>query len=250
MGAVLAQAQNGKQRAIWYASKAFSKTRTRYSATKRELLSIVHFKRHFWHYLLGRKFTIITDHRVLQWLHNFKDTDGLTARWLEKLAVFDCEVQHKPGKSIGHADVLSCIPQATVQIIQHDPKVVDLSDVKRTVEDEWPNAKPRIDPSTLPTEVHTTPHQAPRPPNPSSSANPNKLTWSWNLRAPWKNWQYIQLQRFSCSLCFLGLQDECWNRPCFLTKVSDKLPEVWHSASKITLATISRVKSTIHLPPL
>ena len=31
-------------------------------------------------------------------------------------------------------------------------------------------------------------------------------------------------------------------------KVPDKLPEVWHSQSKITLATVSRVKSTIHLP--
>ena len=173
MGAVLAQVQNGKERAICYASKAFSKAQTRYSATKRELLAIVHFTRHFRHYLLGRKFTIVTDHRALQWLHNFKDPDGLTARWLEKLAAFDYEVRHKPGKSIGHADGLSRIPQAKVQIIHHDPKVVDLSEVQPTVEDEWPNAKPGTDSNTLPTEVLTTPHQAPQPPNPTSSANPN-----------------------------------------------------------------------------
>ena len=43
-------------------------------------------------------------------LHNFEDPDGLTARWLEKLAAFDYEVQHRPGKSIGHADGLSRIP--------------------------------------------------------------------------------------------------------------------------------------------
>ena len=107
MGAVLAQVQDGKERAICYASKAFSKSQTNYSATKRELLSIVTFTRHFKHYLLGRKFNIVTDHRALQWLHNFKDPDGLTARWLEKLAAFDYEVQHRPGKSIGHADGLS-----------------------------------------------------------------------------------------------------------------------------------------------
>ena len=63
-----------------------------YSATKRELLVILIFTRHFKHYLLRRKFKIVTDHRVLQWLHNFKDRDGLTARCLEKLAVFDYEV--------------------------------------------------------------------------------------------------------------------------------------------------------------
>ena len=49
----------------------------------------------------------MTDHRALQWLHNFKDPYGLTARWLGKLAAFEYEVQHRPGKSIGHANGLS-----------------------------------------------------------------------------------------------------------------------------------------------
>ena len=98
MGAVLAQVQDGKERAICHASKAFSKSQKIYSATKRELLAIVTFTRQFEHYLLGRKFKIVTDHRALQWLHNFKDPDGLTARWLEKLAAFDYEVQRRPAK--------------------------------------------------------------------------------------------------------------------------------------------------------
>ena len=110
MGAVLAQVQDGKERAICYASKSFSKSQTNYSATKRELLAIVTLTRYFKDYLLGRKFKIVTDHRALQLLHNFKDPDGLSARWLEKLAAFDYEVQHRPGKSIGHADGLSRIP--------------------------------------------------------------------------------------------------------------------------------------------
>ena len=110
MGAVLARVQDGKERAICYASKAFSKSQTNYSATKRELLAIVTFTRHFKHYLLERKFKIVTDHRALQWLHNCEDPDGLTARWLKMLAAFDYEVQHRPGKSIGHADGLSRIP--------------------------------------------------------------------------------------------------------------------------------------------
>ena len=41
---------------------------------------------------------------------HFKDPDGLTARWLKNLAAFDYEVQHRPGKSIGHADGVSRIP--------------------------------------------------------------------------------------------------------------------------------------------
>ena len=87
--------------------------------SKRELLAIVNFTRHFKHYLLGRKFQIVTDHRTLQWLHNFKDPDGLTARWLEKLAAFEHEIVHRTGKSIGHADSMSRIPNqdATTDLV-------------------------------------------------------------------------------------------------------------------------------------
>ena len=117
MGAVLAQVQDGMKRAICYASKALSKSQTKYSATRRELLAIVNFTRHFRHYLLGRKFRIVTDHRALQWLHNFKDPDGMTARWLEKLASFDYTVHHRPGTSIGHADGLPRVPSHEVNVV-------------------------------------------------------------------------------------------------------------------------------------
>ena len=110
MGAILAQVQDGKEQAICYASKSFSKSQTNYSATKRQRLAIVTFTRHFKHYLLGRKFKIVTYQRALQWLHNFKNPDGLTARGLKKLAAFDDEVQHRPGKSFGPAKGLSRIP--------------------------------------------------------------------------------------------------------------------------------------------
>ena len=43
-------------------------------------------------------------------MHNSKNPDGLTARGLERSAAIDYEVQHRPIKSIGHADGLSRIP--------------------------------------------------------------------------------------------------------------------------------------------
>ena len=118
MGAVLAQVQDGKERAICYASKSLSKSETKYSATRRELIALVAFTRHSRHYLLGQKFTKVTDHSALQWLHSFKDPDGITARWLEKLASFDYEVCHQPGKSIGHVDGLSRIPPNSINAIE------------------------------------------------------------------------------------------------------------------------------------
>ena len=124
MGVVLSQVQEGQKRAICYASKAFSKAQTRYSATKRELLAVVNSTRHFRQYLLGRKFKIVTDHSALQWLYNFKDPDALTARWLEKLAAFNYEVVHRPGKSIGHADGLSRIPPRALNMVRRNRKPV------------------------------------------------------------------------------------------------------------------------------
>ena len=116
IGAILAQVQNGLERVICYASKFLNKAQSRYSTTKQELLAIVNYTRHFMHYLLGQRFKIITDHRALQWLHNFKDPDALTARWLEKLAAFDYEIEHRSGKSIGHADCMSRLPATTAAL--------------------------------------------------------------------------------------------------------------------------------------
>ena len=105
------------EKVICYASKALSKSQTKYSATRREFLAIVTFTRHFRHYLLGRKCTILSDHRALQWLHNFKDLDGMSARCLEKLASFDYTVSHRPGTSNNNADGLSTVPSQEVNVI-------------------------------------------------------------------------------------------------------------------------------------
>ena len=120
MGAVLAQVQDGKEKAICNASTSLPKLQTKYSAIHRDLLSIVTFTRHFCHYLLGQKLTIVTDHSPLGWLHSFKDPDGKTARWLEKLARFDYEVCHRPGKSISQADGFSRIPPSSINALETD----------------------------------------------------------------------------------------------------------------------------------
>ena len=117
MEAVLAQVQDGMEKAVCYASKALSMSHARYSATRRELLAILTFSRHFRLYLVVGKFTILTDHRALQWLHNFKGPDGINARWLEKLASFNYTVRHRPGTSIGHADGLSRVPSHEVNVV-------------------------------------------------------------------------------------------------------------------------------------
>ena len=149
IGAVLAQVQNGLERVICYASKSLNKAQSRHSTTKRELLVIVNSTKHFKHYLLGRQFKIITDHRVLQWLRNFKEPNSLTACWLEKLAAFDSEIEPRSGKSIGLADCLSRFPATTAALIVTATMDVDASVV----------GQPKHSSQNLPSFNNHTPHQ-------------------------------------------------------------------------------------------
>ena len=75
----------------------------------RELLAVVNFTRHFRHFLLGRRFLLRTDHASLTWLTNFKEPEGMLARWITALAAFDFDMVHRPGKKHANADGLSRI---------------------------------------------------------------------------------------------------------------------------------------------
>ena len=82
----------------------------RYCVTRRELLAIVEFTQHFRQYLLGREFTLRTDHGSLVWIQNFKEPEGQVARWLERLAEYNFKVVHRRGTKHNNADALSRLP--------------------------------------------------------------------------------------------------------------------------------------------
>ena len=56
-------------------------------------------------YLRGAKFTLHTDHKSLVWLHRFRDTEGMMARWLHTLQQFQFSIVHRAGR-----DGLSGVP--------------------------------------------------------------------------------------------------------------------------------------------
>lgn len=107
MGGVLSQIQGGQERVINFASKVLSSTQAKYCTTYKELLAVVTFVKQFRHYLLGRKFTVRTDHSSLRWLLNFKDLDGMVGRWVMYLSTFDMVIEHRKGVLHGNADGLS-----------------------------------------------------------------------------------------------------------------------------------------------
>jgi hypothetical protein len=54
-----------------YGSLTLTPEQHKYCTTRKELLAIIRFSRQFRHYLLGRHFTVRTDHNSLTWLMNF-----------------------------------------------------------------------------------------------------------------------------------------------------------------------------------
>lgn len=113
IGAVLSQNINGGEHPIAYASRTLSNSERRYSVTRKELLAVVTFIKHFRPYLYGRKFILRTDHGSLRWLYNFRSPEGQVARWLEVLSAYEFELQTRPGRVHANADALSRLDNPT-----------------------------------------------------------------------------------------------------------------------------------------
>ena len=107
IGAVLSQRQDGQERVIAYGSKALSKEERNYCVTRRELLAVVHFVEAYRYYLYGRPFLIRTDHSSLRWMLRQKEPKDQLARWIQRLAVFQFVIEHRPGAKHGNADGMS-----------------------------------------------------------------------------------------------------------------------------------------------
>ena len=107
LGAVLAQVDHkGSEWVIAYASCTLSQRERNYSAMEKEALAIVFAVKHFRFYLLGHRFSIITDNSALRWLHSM-EPKGCIARWVMDLQEFDFTATHRPGGSNNNADALS-----------------------------------------------------------------------------------------------------------------------------------------------
>lgn len=117
LGAVLSQGSPGKDRPIAYASRTLNKTERRYSTIEKELLAIVWAVKNFRCYLLGKRFTVYTDHQPLKGVFNVKDPTSRLIRFHHKLSEYDYEIQYKPGRKNGNADALSRIPIENSEIL-------------------------------------------------------------------------------------------------------------------------------------
>src|SRR5271163_4090035 len=70
LGSILAQDHDDGEHVIAYAGRATRGAEPNYGATQLECVAAVWAVQYFRHYLIGKRFTLITDHSALKWLWN------------------------------------------------------------------------------------------------------------------------------------------------------------------------------------
>ncbi|UYV62694.1 hypothetical protein LAZ67_2001595 [Cordylochernes scorpioides] len=95
---------------VQYFSRTLRSHEKNYSISELECLAIVESVEKFRIYLMGRKFTIFSDHHALQWLKTIKNPSGRLFRWSLRLSSYEYEVRYIKGKLQYEADLLSRNP--------------------------------------------------------------------------------------------------------------------------------------------
>ena len=131
LGAVLEQDSH----VVAYASRALTQPEQNYSVIQKECLAVIYAVKQFRHYLLGRKFKLVTDHAPLQWLSAQK-MQGLLCRWALALQEYDFDIVHRKGSVNTNADALSrrsystqvAATQATSDVVKAEIREAQIDD--------------------------------------------------------------------------------------------------------------------------
>ena len=116
VGAVISQKyQDDSEHPIAFTSWTLTPTEQKYAQVEREALALVFGVKPYHQYLYGRKFTLITDHKLLtNILGPHQAIPTLAAahlqRWAITLSTYDYEIQFRPMEEHANADGLSHLP--------------------------------------------------------------------------------------------------------------------------------------------
>lgn len=107
IGATLNVVREGKTLPVAYFAKQLQGAQKRYSATELEGLAVLKAIHHFAHYLYGRHFTVVTDHKALCSLLSSRVLNRRLQGWMLRLQDFQFKVIYRKGKDNADADAMS-----------------------------------------------------------------------------------------------------------------------------------------------
>ena len=118
-----------------------SSAESNYSNIEREALGVIEAVKYFHKFIAGRKFTICSDHRPLQFiLNNSSVPDRVLARlqrWAVTFHAYDYEIHHVRGETMYIVmDTLSRIPRRDSKSLVHTVNILDVNSIQEFVQRE------------------------------------------------------------------------------------------------------------------
>lgn len=111
LGAILKQPQaNGEMKPVAYFSKKLNEPQKKKKAIFLECLAIKESIKFWQYWLIGRFFTIYSDHKPLENLNVKNRTDEELGDMVHYISQYNCVIKYNPGKNNGEADLFSRNP--------------------------------------------------------------------------------------------------------------------------------------------
>jgi hypothetical protein len=159
LGAVLCQDFSDGEHPIAYASRATNDHEACYGPTHLEATAVVWAIEHFRYYLLGSPFTITSDHQALKFIFSptgrLENLPDKMKRWILRLQPFVYQLEFRPGAQMGHADMLSRPPSASLDKVQSSVVLTNVGNTPGKPDSSSSDAE-----IALPTLAHIAPPEA------------------------------------------------------------------------------------------
>lgn len=110
-GILIQKSETGLIKPIAYYSRKTTIDEQNYHAYELETLAVIVSLQRFRVYLLGLRFTVVTDCNALRATFTKRDLVPRIARWWIAIQEYNFDIQYKPGHSMSHVDALSRNPQ-------------------------------------------------------------------------------------------------------------------------------------------
>lgn len=141
IGAVLKQTQpDGKEKPVAYFSKKLNEVQKRKKAIYLECLAIKEAIRYWQYWLIGKSFTVYSDHKPLENLNIKSRTDEELGDLSYYLSQYDFKIKYAPGKNNLEADCLSRNPVLEANKNVHEQlKIINLITLNDILTDQEKN---------------------------------------------------------------------------------------------------------------